>query len=142
MGGPGGSHPTDWYNFEGTGPGRCNVSTDCPGNYFCDLSDGKCQMCITDYHCARLGTPEFPAECVANNAYRLCEFDIDTDLPDPTPGARVSTARTVAASTAVTLTIAVSSSRLPRPTPRSATRLRSATTSSSRPRRPRRRMLP
>jgi len=85
--GPGGSHPTDWYNFEGTGPGRCNVSTDCPGNYFCDLSDGKCQMCITDVHCARLGTPEFPAECVANNAFRLCEFDIDTDLPDPTPGA-------------------------------------------------------
>merc|ERR1712065_59097 len=79
--------PTPRFNFEVTGPGRCNVSTDCPGNYFCGLSEGKCQMCITDYHCARLGTPEFPAECVANNAFRLCEFDIDTDLPDPTPGA-------------------------------------------------------
>merc|ERR1712065_93274 len=150
--GPGGSHPTDWYNFEGTGPGRCNVSTDCPGNYFCDLSDGKCQMCITDVHCARLGTPEFPAECVANNAYRLCDFDIDTDLPDPTPGAprpgvwstaspgaRASTAPTVAVSIAVTLTIAVSSFRLLPPTRRSATRLPSATTSSSRPKSRRRR---
>merc|ERR1711916_199406 len=62
--------PTPRFNYEGTGPGRCNVSADCPGNYFCDLSEGKCQMCITDYHCARLGTPEFPAECVANNAFR------------------------------------------------------------------------
>merc|ERR1711916_130711 len=28
--GPGGSHPTDWYNFEGTGPGRCNSRPTAP----------------------------------------------------------------------------------------------------------------
>merc|ERR1712065_53583 len=49
------------------------------------------------------------------------------------PGARASTAPTVAVSIAVTLTIAVFSSRLLPPTRRSATRLLSATTSSSRP---------
>ncbi|KNC46699.1 uncharacterized protein AMSG_03136 [Thecamonas trahens ATCC 50062] len=86
--GPGGSHPVDWYNFDFSGATVCSVSTDCSPNFFCDLSTNRCQQCIRDSHCDRFseeGDPT-PPKCVTNNGHRMCEFDRDNDLADPTPG--------------------------------------------------------